>query len=148
MDSSHSAPALKCGARDRWIDRGVQFGRLHLVTNNSRFLILPGAERNLGSRVLSLCTRRLVRGLASPLRSRRTVRFHPRCYYRRDDSSPTETRPAMIAVVTSLSGAITGTHRTWLAPDGLGKAPVDTPRRAMGNLLGHAVRFGATGDAQ
>ena len=58
-----SAPALKCGARDRWIgwDRGLQFGRLHLVTNNARFLILPGGERNLGSRVLSLCMRRLVR---------------------------------------------------------------------------------------
>ena len=58
-----SAPALKCGARDRWIgwDYGVQFARLHLVTNNSRFLILPGGPRNLGSRVLSLCTRRLVR---------------------------------------------------------------------------------------
>ena len=41
-------------------DYGVQFGRLHLVTNNSRFLILPGGERNLGSRVLSLCARRLV----------------------------------------------------------------------------------------
>ena len=58
-----SAPALKCGARDRWIgwDYGVQFGRLHLVTNNSRFLILPGGPANLGSRVLSLCARRLVR---------------------------------------------------------------------------------------
>jgi len=58
-----SAPALKCGARDRWIgwDYGVQFARLHLVTNNSRFLLLPGAPRNLGSRVLSLCTRRMVR---------------------------------------------------------------------------------------
>ena len=58
-----SAPALKCGVRDQWIgwDRGVQFGRLHLVTNNSRFLILPGGPRNLGSRVLSLCTRRVVR---------------------------------------------------------------------------------------
>ena len=56
-----SAPALKCGARDRWIGwaYGVQFGRLHLVTNNSRFLILPGGPPNLGSRVLSLCTRRL-----------------------------------------------------------------------------------------
>ena len=32
-----------------------------MVTNNSRFLILPGGERNLGSRVLSLCARRLVR---------------------------------------------------------------------------------------
>ena len=57
------APALKCGARDRWIGwaYGVQFGRLHLVTNNSRFLILPGGPPNLGSRVLSLCARRLVR---------------------------------------------------------------------------------------
>ena len=71
------------------------------------------------------------------------LRFHPRCYYRPDDSSPTEARPAMIAVVTDLSGAITGAHRTWLAPDGFGKAPVATPRRAMGHLLGHAVRFGA-----
>ena len=58
-----SAPALKCAARDRWIgwDYGVQFDRLHLLSNNSRFLLLPGAARNLGSRVLSLCTRRLVR---------------------------------------------------------------------------------------
>ena len=58
-----SAPALKCGARDRWIgwEYGVQFGRLHLVTNNSRFLILPGGPANLGSRVLSLCARRLVK---------------------------------------------------------------------------------------
>ena len=58
-----SAPALKCGARDRWIGRdyGVQFGRLRLVTNNSRFLILPGGPRSLGARVLSLCTHRLAR---------------------------------------------------------------------------------------
>ena len=75
------------------------------------------------------------------------LRFHPRCYYRRDDSSPTEAWPAMIAAVTDLSGAITGAHRTWLAPDGVGKAAVDTPRRAMGGLLGHAVRFGAAYDA-
>ena len=74
------------------------------------------------------------------------LRFHPRCYYRPDDDSPTETWPAMIAAVTALSGAITGAHRTWLAPDGFGKAPVATPRRAMGHLLGHAVRFGAAAD--
>jgi len=74
------------------------------------------------------------------------LRFHPRCYYRPDDGSPTETWPAMIAAVTDLSGAITGAHRTWLALDGVGKAPVDTPRRAMGGLLGRAVRFGAADD--
>src|SRR5215470_14295536 len=51
------------------------------------------------------------------------LRFHPRCYYRPDDSLPTETWPAMIAAVTDLSGAITGVHRTWLSPDGSDKAP-------------------------
>jgi Toprim domain len=48
--------------------------------------------------------------------------------------------------VPDLSGTIIGAHRTWLAPDGSSKAPVDTPRRAMGGLLGHAVRFGAADD--
>ena len=71
------------------------------------------------------------------------LRFHPRCYYRSDEHSPTETWPAMIAAVTDLDGTITGAHRTWLSPDGSGKAPLGTPRKAMGGLLGHAVRFGA-----
>ena len=80
-----------------------------------------------------------------------SLRFHPRCYYRPDDHLPTETWPAMIACVTDLDGQITGVHRTWLDPDGfdhvrLGKAPIDTPRRAMGDLLGNAVRFGTADD--
>lgn len=80
-----------------------------------------------------------------------SLRFHPRCYYRPDDNLPTETWPAMIASVTDLDGKITGAHRTWLNPDGfdrtrLGKAPIETPRRAMGDLLGNAVRFGAADD--
>ena len=58
-----SAPALKCGPRDRWIgwDGGVAHHRLHLVSNSSRLLILPDGPRNLGSRALALCARRLVR---------------------------------------------------------------------------------------
>jgi tetratricopeptide (TPR) repeat protein len=80
-----------------------------------------------------------------------SLRFHPRCYYRPDEHLPTEIWPAMIACVTDLEGRITGVHRTWLDPDGfdrirLGKAPIDTPRRAMGDLLGNAVRFGAADD--
>lgn len=79
------------------------------------------------------------------------LRFHPRCYYRHDEHSRTETWPAMIAAVTDLDGTISGAHRTWLDPHGfsqarLGKAPVDTPRRAMGDLLGHGVRFGVVGE--
>ncbi|RXG85678.1 DUF7146 domain-containing protein [Bradyrhizobium zhanjiangense] len=80
-----------------------------------------------------------------------SLRFHPRCYYRPDEHLPIETWPAMIARVTDLDGQITGAHRTWLDPDGfdrirLGKAPIDTPRRAMGDLLGNAVRFGVVND--
>ena len=59
---SFSAAALKCGVRDRWIgwDFRSQYGRLKLIANNSRFLILPEWHRpNLGSRVLSLTERRV-----------------------------------------------------------------------------------------
>ncbi|WP_332116678.1 toprim domain-containing protein [Azorhizobium caulinodans] len=87
----------------------------------------------------------------TPLHDDGALRFHPRCYYRPDEHSPTETWPAMVARVTDLDGRITGAHRTWLDPDGfdlvrLGKAPIDTPRRAMGDLLGNAVRFGLAND--
>lgn len=75
-----------------------------------------------------------------------SLRFHPRCYYRPEDHGPTETWPAMIGVVTDLEGRITGANRTWLAPDGSDKAPIETQRKAMGDLLGNAVRFGLPDD--
>jgi hypothetical protein len=75
-----------------------------------------------------------------------SLRFHSRCYYRPDAWLPVEVWPAMIAAVTDLNGKITGAHRTWLAPDGSRKAPIDTPRRAIGHLLGNAVRFGVAGE--
>ena len=73
-----------------------------------------------------------------------TLRFHPRCWYRRDEDDPgvRDNWPALIAAVTDSAGIITGVHRTWLDPTGKAKAPVATPRRAMGLLLGHGVRFG------
>src|SRR3546814_18004305 len=85
------------------------------------------------------------RGIAA-LHETGSLRFHPRCYYRRDEHSPTETWPAMIASVTGLEGGITGAHRTWIATDGSDKAPIEPPRRAMGDLLGPAVRFRASGE--
>ncbi len=136
-----------------------------------RFLSLPHLERELPPKMharapaptgSSEAARRLIamsqpiggtiaetylrkRGITT-LHGTGNLRFHPRCYYRPDDDSPTETWPALIAAVTDLSGQITGAHRTWLAPDGSDKAPIDTPRKAMGDLLGHAVRFGVPGD--
>lgn len=75
------------------------------------------------------------------------LRFHPRCFYRPkdDEVSGRDAWPALIAAVTDLDGIVTGAHRTWLDPSG-DKAPVATPRRAMGLLLGHGVRFGRVTD--
>lgn len=75
------------------------------------------------------------------------LRFHPSCYYRASSDDAPGVRPAwpaMIAAVTDAAGDIVGVHRTWLDPVG-GKAPVAYPRRAMGHLLGHGVRFGKAG---
>jgi hypothetical protein len=59
---SFSAAALKCAARDHWIGWTYrhQSGRLKLIANNSRFLILPDWHyKNAASRILSLCLKRL-----------------------------------------------------------------------------------------
>jgi hypothetical protein len=106
----------------------------------------PEATRRLvamSKPIIGTLAQTYLRGRAiTTLHGTGSLRFHPRCYYRPDDHGPTETWPAMIASVTNLDGQLTGAHRTWLTPDGSGKAPIDTPRRAMGDLLGHAVRFG------
>lgn len=64
-----------------------------------------------------------------------------------------QTMPALIAAITDLDGHVTGVQRTYLdaaalasespLDDHLGKARVVSPRRSMGDLLGHGVRFAA-----
>jgi hypothetical protein len=76
------------------------------------------------------------------------LRFHRSCYYRASHGDAPDVRasyPAMIASVTDLEGNVMGIHRTWLDREG-GKAKVACPRRAMGQLLGHGVRFGAAAE--
>ena len=88
------------------------------------------------------------RGITA-LRHWTSLRFHPRCFYRPDRDDAPDVRdawPALIGAVTDLDGTITGVHRTWLDPSGADKAPVATPRRAMGDLLGYGVRFGRADD--
>ena len=77
------------------------------------------------------------------------LRFHPRCFYRPNDDDVPGTPgafPALIAAVTDTDSVQTGTHRTWLDPSGCMKAKIVSPRRAMGNILGNAVRFGTADD--
>lgn len=85
----HTA-ALKCGVRDRWIGwhPEVRYGRLRLIANNTRYLLLP--ERrvpNLASRILSLTLRRLSADwtliYGHPVVLAETfvdMRFHGTCY--------------------------------------------------------------------
>lgn len=56
------AAALKCSPRDRWINWSEErkHERLQYITNNQRFLILPGVSiKNLASRALALNVKRL-----------------------------------------------------------------------------------------
>jgi hypothetical protein len=79
------------------------------------------------------------------------LRFHPHCYFWRGDrpeAAAPETWPALLAKVTDNDGTLSGLHRTWLDPANAGKAPVEPPRKAMGNLLGHGVRIGRAADLQ
>ncbi|OWQ94313.1 DUF7146 domain-containing protein [Sphingopyxis witflariensis] len=136
-----------------------------------RFLSLPlvqGAPRNPApktapqgtpeaARKLWAASKPLLGSLADAYLAARSIaqtsdcdwlRFHPRCFYRpSEDDAPggPPAWPAMIAAVTDLNGAITGVHRTWLDPATKRKAPIAYPRRAMGHLLGHGVRFGPAG---
>jgi phage/plasmid primase-like uncharacterized protein len=75
-----------------------------------------------------------------------TLRFHLRCYYRDGETGRFARWPALLAIVTDLCGATTGVHRTYLACDGRAKAPVATPRRSLGSILGHGARFGQARD--
>jgi putative DNA primase/helicase len=53
--------------------------------------------------------------------------------------------PAMIALITEgVSGRPIGVHRTFLAPSGEGKAPVDPQKMMLGPCRGGAVRLGPT----
>jgi hypothetical protein len=55
--------------------------------------------------------------------------------------------PAMVALVThGAHGKPLGVHRTFLARDGYGKAPVEAAKMMLGPCRGGAVRLGPAGD--
>jgi hypothetical protein len=97
----------------------------------------------------TLAERYLDRRGLSGLGDAPALRFHPYCYYWREgqpkEALP-ETWPALLAKVTDMNGNLTGVHRTWLDPATARKAPLDPPRKAMGNLLGHGVLTGVPTD--
>jgi hypothetical protein len=65
----------------------------------------------------------------------RTLRYHPAAWH-----GPTARRwPAMVALVEGGGGF--AVHRTWLRPDGSGKATIEPAKAALGSTAGGAVRL-------
>ena len=66
-----------------------------------------------------------------------SLRFHPALKH-----TPSEEYfPAIIAKISTVSGEFTGVHRTYLAPDGLGKAPVTPNKMMLGASKGGTVQL-------
>ena len=71
------------------------------------------------------------------------LRFHPALRYR--EGASVRRLPALVAAVTGNGGAILGVQRTWLDARAPAKAGIAHPRKALGRIHGHAVRFGRPG---
>jgi putative DNA primase/helicase len=80
------------------------------------------------------------RGLAFPVPS--SIRFHPGLKHPSGGIWP-----VMVALVTNgADGKPLAIHRTFLARDGAGKAPVEPPKMMLGPCRGGAVRLAPPGD--
>jgi putative DNA primase/helicase len=66
------------------------------------------------------------------------LRFHPTLWH----SRTRENWPAMVAPLRDIrTNAITGVHRTYLARDGRGKAPIEPPRMVLGRRSGAVIKL-------
>ena len=71
------------------------------------------------------------------------LRYHPRVFLRQgeDENAPPQKAPALLAKITDNRGQITGCARTYLDPSTGGLAAIESPKRILGQLHGHAIRF-------
>ncbi len=74
------------------------------------------------------------------------LRFHPGLVYRDGGGGGVRRLPALVAAVTGSDEAVCGVLRTWLHPTRPAKSNVSRPRKALGRVHGHAVRFGRPAD--
>jgi putative DNA primase/helicase len=80
------------------------------------------------------------RGLALPL-DVQCLRYHPRC------PRGADRLPAMIAQMRiAVTDEFAGVHRTFLMPDGSGKADVEPQRMALGAMAGAVIKISADED--
>ena len=73
------------------------------------------------------------RGITCPLPP--TLRYHPACWH----GATARRYPALVALVEGGGGG--AVHRTYLRPDGAGKAPIEPAKVMLGGTQGGAVRL-------
>ena len=71
------------------------------------------------------------------------LRYHPRVFLGQgeDAADRPQRAPALLAKITDNRGQITGCARTYMDPSTGGLAVIENPKRILGQLHGHAIRF-------
>lgn len=82
------------------------------------------------------------RGIIVPAQT--SLRYHPHVYYWDDDGNRSA-HPALLAAVHDNDGKFMAVNRIWIDRQCSGIALIPTPKKALGHLLGNAVRFGEPG---
>jgi putative DNA primase/helicase len=66
-----------------------------------------------------------------------SLSWAPRCWHRETGRC----LPAVVAAIVDVAGELIGAHRTYLRPDGRGKADVEPAKAMLGRAAGGAVRL-------
>ncbi len=74
-------------------------------------------------------------------RQPRALRFAPALDHIDRETGEVTRWPALLAAISSPEGSFIAVHRTWLALDGGGKAPVANPKMTLGSYKGGAIRL-------
>jgi hypothetical protein len=69
------------------------------------------------------------------------LRYRPTSQHTDDETGEITDWPTMYAAMQNAEGNIVAVHRTWLRPDGSGKAPVSPPRRIWPRFEGCVIRL-------
>jgi putative DNA primase/helicase len=94
-----------------------------------------------GPNALGSPVRRYLRSRGIQMPSQHCLRWAPACRHPSGRGLP-----AMLARIDNVDGELIGVHRTFLRPDGSGKANVEPQKAMLGLAAGGAVRLGAAED--
>jgi hypothetical protein len=115
-------------------------------------LVMPlrtGNNSAIALRIWSECgsakgtlVEKYLRSRAITLEPPNCLRFHPAL--RHPESG--QAFPAMVALVANQHDSPVAIHRTWLKPDGSGKAPIAPDKMTLGPISGSAIRLAPFAD--